>query len=90
MPGSDGFGENPQAPLESDDDHIIDESIFGPQKVLTAEEQAEYDAWFIRQVEKAVEYSKQPDAVYSDHEDVMKRMWERLERRIAEAQKSED
>jgi hypothetical protein len=90
MSGPDGFEENPQAPLEADDeDDVIEESIWGPQKKLTAEEQAEYDAWFIRKVEKSVEYSKRPDAVFHDHEDVMKRMWDRLERRIAEAQKRE-
>lgn len=91
MAGPDGFEENPQTPLDSDDDeeNVIDESIFGPQKTLTPEEQAEYDAWFLRQVEKSFEYSRRPDAVYHDHEDVMKRMWERLEQRIAEAQKRE-
>jgi hypothetical protein len=89
MPGPDGFEENPQAPLEADDDdHVIDESIWGPQKKLTAEEQAEYDAWFIRRVETAVTASKQPDAVVHSHEDVMAMMWEILEERIAKASKS--
>lgn len=89
MPGSEGFEENPQVPLEADDDeeNVIDESIFGPQKKLTAEEQADYDAWFLRQIEKSFEYSRRPDAVYRDHEDVMKRMRERLEQRIATADK---
>ncbi|UVC10563.1 hypothetical protein IHQ71_08230 [Rhizobium sp. TH2] len=43
----DGFEDHPQMPLSTDDeeDNVIDESIFGPQKTLTAEEQAEYDAW---------------------------------------------
>jgi hypothetical protein len=92
MPGPDGFEENPQTPLEADDDEedVIDESIWGPQKELTPEEQAEYDAWFRRQVEKSLEYSRRPDAVFYDHEDVMKRLWERLEQRIAEAQKREN
>ena len=93
MSGSDGFGENPQAPLsanDNDEDNVVDESVFGPQKRLTPQEQAEYDAWFIRRVQKAVEASKRPDAVFHSHEDVMAMMWEILEERIAQASKSGD
>lgn len=92
MSGSDGFGENPQAPFAADDDeeNAIDESVWGPQKTLTPEEQASYDAWFRRKVQASLDYAKRPDAVFYDHEDVMKRLWERLEGRIAEAQKRED
>jgi hypothetical protein len=92
MVGPNGFEENAQAPLGSDDDadNVIDESLWGPQKKLTPQEQADYDAWFMRQVQKSVDYSKRPDAVYIDHEDVMAMMWEILEDRIAKASKSSD
>jgi hypothetical protein len=82
-----GFEENPQLPLSADGDEedAIDEGIFGPQKVLTAEERAEYDAWFRRKVQASLDYAKRPDAVFYTHEEVMQRMRARLERRIAEA-----
>lgn len=83
-----GFGENPQMPLSADGDadHIIDESIWGPQKTLTPEEQADYEAWFRRKVGAALDYAKRPDAVFYTHDEVMARMRARLEKRIAEAQ----
>jgi hypothetical protein len=92
MPDPDGFSENPQAPLEADDDaeNVIDESIWGPQEKLSPEEQASYDAWFRRKVHASLDYAKRPDAVFYTHEEVMQRMTERLERRIAKAQKRED
>ena len=76
-----GFEENPQAPLAADDeDDAIDESIWGPQKVLTPEEQADYDAWFRRKVQASLDYAKRPDAVFYSHEEVMQHMKELLER----------
>jgi hypothetical protein len=68
-----GFEENPQVSLaaEDDEDEAVDESIWGPQKVLTAEEQADYDAWFRRRVGAALEYSRRPDAVFRSHDEVM-------------------
>ena len=45
-----GFEENPQATLTGDDENVVDESIWGPQKELTSEEQATYDAWFRKKV----------------------------------------
>lgn len=92
MSGSDGFEENPQVPFDADEDaeNVIDESIFGPQKKLTAEEQADYDAWFRRKVQASLDYAKRPDAVFYSHDEVMERMRQRLEKRIAEAQKRED
>ena len=73
MSGSDGFDENPQAPLATDDgeENVIDESIWGPQKVLTPEEQAEYDAWFRKKVQASLDYAKRPDAVFYTHDEVM-------------------
>jgi vacuolar-type H+-ATPase subunit E/Vma4 len=67
---------------------LMTTTMSSTQKKLTAEEQAEYDAWFIRRVETAVTASKQPDAVVHSHEDVMAMMWEILEERIAKASKS--
>lgn len=81
-----GFEENPQMPLsEDDEENVIDESVFGPQKVLTAEEQAEYDAWFKRKVQASLDYAKRPDAVFYTHDEVMQRMKELLERLDREA-----
>jgi hypothetical protein len=91
MSGSDGFEENPQTPLQPDDDeeNIIDESIWGPQKKLTPQEQAEYDAWFRKKVQASLDYAKRPDAIFYTHEEVMARVKARLEQRIAEAEKRE-
>ncbi|CAN7414911.1 antitoxin PaaA2 family protein [Rhizobium sp. LjRoot254] len=88
----DGFEENPQAPFSADDEeeNVIDESIWGPQKKLTAEEQASYDAWFRKKVQASLDYAKRPDAVFYTHEEVMARMRARIATRIAEAQKLED
>lgn len=88
----DGFEENPQVPLSADDkeDNVIDESIFGPKKKLTPEEQAEYDAWFRKKVQASLDHAKRPDAVFYTHEEVMARMRARLAKRIAEAQQLED
>ena len=85
----DGFEENPQAPLSADgeEDDIIDESIFGPQKKLTAEERAEYDAWLRKKISRSLQRIKDGEAVFYSHEDVMARARARLEQRIAEAQK---
>jgi hypothetical protein len=87
-----GFEENPQMPLTADDDqeNVIDESIFGPQKVLTPEEQADYDAWFRRKVGAALEYSRRPDAVFVPHDEVMARAEALLKRLDREADIRED
>ena len=70
----DGFEDNPQAQLSDDDDTIIDESIWGPQRVLTAEEQASYDAWFLKKVEKSLQKIKDGTAEFRPHEEVMAEM----------------
>lgn len=82
-----GFEEDPQAQLSADDDkeNVIDESIFGPQKTLTAEEQAEYDAWFRRKVQASLDYASRPDAVFYTHDEVMHHVEELLERLDREA-----
>jgi hypothetical protein len=82
MSGSDGFGENPQVPLEADDDeeNIVDESIWGPQKVLTPEEQADYDAWFRRKVGKTLEEIKNGTAKFYTHDEVMAHVEELIDR----------
>jgi hypothetical protein len=88
-----GFGENPQKPLAADednDDEAIDESIWGPQKVLTAEEQADYDAWFRLKISRSMARIADGTAVFHKHEDVMARVRARLDRRIAEAAKRAD
>lgn len=92
MSRPDGFEENPQTPLQADDDeeNVIDENIWGPQKKLTPEEQADYDAWFRRKVEAALEYSRRPDAVFYSHEEVMARADALLRRLDREAGISED
>lgn len=81
-----GFEENPQAQLSADDDeeNVIDESIFGPQKVLTSEEQAEYDAWLRRKVSRSMARIADGTAVFRKHEDVvadMKAYLEELDRK---------
>lgn len=83
-----GFEENPQMPLSADDDadHAVDESIWGPQKTLTAGEQADYDAWFRRKVQASLDDARRADAVFYTHDEVMARMRARLEKRIVEAQ----
>jgi hypothetical protein len=80
MADLDGFDENPQSPLDSDEPHVIDESIWGPQKVLTPEEQADYDAWFRRKIGKALEDIKNPDAVFLTHDEVMKNVEDLLDK----------
>ena len=82
-----GFEENPQMPLSVDDDedNVIDESIFGPQKVLTVVEQADYDAWFRRKVQASLDYAKRSDAVFYTHDEVMQHMKELLDRLDREA-----
>ncbi len=76
-----GFEENPQAPLSTGDDeeNVVDESIFGPQKVLTAEEQAEYDVWLRRKVSRSLARIADGTAVFRSHEDVMADMKAHLE-----------
>ena len=76
-----GFEENPQAQLSADGDeeNVIDESIFGPQKVLTAEEQAEYDAWLRRKVSRSMARIADGTAVFRSHEEVMADMKAYLE-----------
>jgi hypothetical protein len=88
----DGFEENPQAPLSSNDEqeNVIDESMFGPQKKLTPEEQSEYDDWLRRKVGRSLQRIKDGTAVFHSHEEVMARARARLEQRIAEAQKRAD
>jgi hypothetical protein len=86
MSDPDGFEENPQTPLAADDDDDLDdENLWGPQKTLTPEEQAEYDAWFRRKVQASLDYSKRPDAVFYTHEEVMQHMQELLDRLDREA-----
>ena len=87
-----GFEENPQMPLSTDggDDDALDESVWGPQKDLTPEEQASYDAWFRRKVGAALEYSRRPDAVFVPHEEVMARAEALLRRLDREAGIRED
>lgn len=87
-----GFEENPQMPLSADDDadNVIDESIWGPQKTLTPEEQADYDAWFRRKVGAALEYAKRPDAIFYSHDEVMARAEALLKRLDREAGIRED
>lgn len=87
MSDPDGFEENPQVPLEIDDDEddVIDESIFGPQKVLTAEEQASYDAWFREKVGRSIEEIKNGTAKFYTHDEVMAHVEELLERLEREA-----
>lgn len=87
MAGQNGFEENPQSPLQIDDDaeNIIDASIWGPQKKLTPGEQAEYDAWFRRKVQKSLDYAKRPDAVFHTHDEVMRDVQELLDRLDREA-----
>lgn len=81
-----GFEENPQAPLAADDeDDAIDESIWGPQKVLTLEEQAEYDAWFRRKVGRTMENIRNGTQKYYTHEEVMAHADELLDRLDREA-----
>jgi hypothetical protein len=82
-----GFEEGPQMPLSADDDeeNVIDESIFGPQKMLTQAEQADYDAWFRRKVQASLDYSKRPDAVFHTHDEVMRDVEELLQRLDREA-----
>jgi hypothetical protein len=86
MPGPDGFEENPQAPLAVDDEeNVIDESIWGPQKKLTAEEQAACDVWFRRKVQASLDYAKRPDAVFYTHEEVMAHVEDLLDKLDREA-----
>lgn len=87
-----GFEENPQMPLaaEDDEENVVDESIFGRQKMLTPEEQADYDAWLRRKVSRSLARIADGTAVFHKHEDVMARVRARLDRRIAEAAKRGD
>jgi hypothetical protein len=86
MPGPDGFSEEPQSPLApAEDDEAWDEAVWGPQKTLTAEEQAEYDAWFRRKVQEGLDYIRRPDAIFHTQEEVEAMMEARLEERIAQA-----
>jgi hypothetical protein len=72
----DGFEENPQMPLSANDheDNVIDESIFGPQKTLTAEEQAEYDAWLHKKISRSLQRIKDGTAKFMSHDEVMAEM----------------
>ena len=87
-----GFEENPQAAIAVDDDEddAIDESLWGPQKALTPEEQADYDAWLRRKVRASLDYAKRPDAVFYSHEEVMDRAKALLERLDRQAGIRED
>jgi hypothetical protein len=84
MPDPDGFNEEPQSPLAVDEE-TWDESLWGPKKTLTAEEQAEYDAWFRRKVQEGLDDARKPDAVFYNQEEVEAMMEARLEERIAQA-----
>ena len=77
----DGFEENPQLPLAAgdDEDNVIDESIFGPQKVLTPQEQADYDDWLRRKVSRSMARIADGTAVFRSHDDVVKDMRAYLE-----------
>ena len=80
-----GFEENPQAALTDEDENVIDESIWGPQKVLTPEEQALYDAWFRKKVQASLDYAKRPDAIFYTHDEVMEHVEELLKKLDREA-----
>lgn len=90
MADPDGFEENPQSPLDADETHVIDESIWGPQKVLTPGEQAEYDAWFRKKVGKTLQKIKDGTAEFKSHEDVMSEMKDFLRQLDREAGIRED
>lgn len=81
-----GFEENPQAALTDDDgENVINESIWGPQKTLTPEEQASYDAWFRKKVQASLDYAKRPDAIFYTHDEVMEHVEELLKKLDREA-----
>ena len=80
-----GFEENPQAALTDEDENVIDESIWGPQKVLTSEEQASYEAWFRKKVQASLDYAKRPDAIFYTHDEVMEHVEELLKKLDREA-----
>ena len=80
-----GFEENPQAALTDEDENVIDESIWGPQKTLTPEEQASYDAWFRKKVQASLDYAKRPDAIFYTHDEVMEHVEELLKKLDREA-----
>ena len=80
-----GFEENPQAALTDEDENVVDESIWGPQKVLTPEEQASYDAWFRKKVQASLDYAKRPDALFYTHDEVMEHVEELLKKLDREA-----
>lgn len=69
-----GFEENPQPALTDDDENIIDESIFGPQRTLTPEEQADYDAWLRKKVGRTMQRIREGKAEFRSHEEVMAEM----------------
>lgn len=86
MPDPDGFNEEPQSPLAlNEDEETWDESIWGPKKTLTAEEQAEYDAWFRRKVQEGLEDARRPDAVFYSNEEVWAHVDALIERLDREA-----
>jgi hypothetical protein len=80
-----GFEENPQAAMTDDEENVIDESIWGPQKKLTPAEQASYDAWFRKKVQASLDYAKRPDAVFYTHDEVMEHVEELLKKLDREA-----
>jgi len=69
-----GFEENPQTPLAADEDDAVDESIWGAQKVLTPQEQAEYDNWLRRKVSRSLARIADGTAVFRSHDEVMAEM----------------
>lgn len=85
MADPDGFEENPQSPLDGDEPHVIDESIWGPQKVLTSGEQAAYDAWFRKKVGKTLQEIKDGTAEFYTHDEVMAHVEALLDRLDREA-----
>lgn len=55
----------------------------GAKKALTAEVQAEYDAWFRRKVQERLDEARNPAAVFYTQEDAEAMMEARLEEPIA-------
>jgi hypothetical protein len=52
---------------------------------LTADERAEYDAWFRQKVQASLDYSKRPDVIFYSHDEVMRHVEELLDKLDREA-----
>ncbi|MCV3765519.1 hypothetical protein [Rhizobium sp. TRM95796] len=84
MRDPDGFNQDPHSPLAVDgNDEVRGEAIWGAKKALTAEVQAEYDAWFRRKVQERLDEARNPAAVFYTQEDAEAMMEARLEEPIA-------